>query len=114
MNPTNVSKHIMITGASSGIGKACAHYLDEKGFYVFAGVRSEAEGEVLRTESSIRLTPVLMDVCDSNSIGTAFDCVERSISPLGLYGLINNAGIASMNHSLLTPLSTVEKCFRPY
>jgi NAD(P)-dependent dehydrogenase (short-subunit alcohol dehydrogenase family) len=55
-------KSVVITGASSGIGRACALTLDRKGFRVFAGVRKEADGAALQGEAAGPLTPVYIDV----------------------------------------------------
>ncbi len=52
------SPSVFITGSSTGIGAACALDLDERGFRVFAGVRSEADGERLRQRASARFSPV--------------------------------------------------------
>ncbi|MGC1401089.1 SDR family NAD(P)-dependent oxidoreductase, partial [Candidatus Binatus sp.] len=49
---------VVITGASSGIGKACALYLDSRGWRVFAGVRKAADGEALAKAASPRLSPL--------------------------------------------------------
>jgi NADP-dependent 3-hydroxy acid dehydrogenase YdfG len=53
---------IVITGASTGIGRACALSMDALGFRVLAGVRKAEDGESLRRASSTRLTPVFIDV----------------------------------------------------
>ena len=47
---------ILITGSSTGIGRACALYLDSIGFHVFAGVRREIDGNDLRKNASEKLT----------------------------------------------------------
>ena len=52
-----MSRTVLITGASTGIGRACAIDLDRRGFRVFAGVRKDADGEALQKESS-RIEPV--------------------------------------------------------
>ena len=49
---------ILITGASTGIGEACALYLDKLGFNVFAGVRKESDAHSLKQKASKKLTPV--------------------------------------------------------
>lgn len=84
---------VLISGASSGIGKACALLLSRKGFDVFAGVRKASDGEALKHEAAGKLTPVLLDVTDISSIAA---CVEKVSGQTGykLYGLINNAGIS--------------------
>jgi short-subunit dehydrogenase len=86
-------KAILITGASTGIGKACALYLDSIGFNVFAGVRKEADGNALKKNSSERLNPVIIDVTDSESIDSALKFVSGKVGDAGLAGLVNNAGI---------------------
>ena len=53
---------VLITGASSGIGKKTALLLSSKGFYVFAGVRNSNDGDNLIKEASENLTPLLLDV----------------------------------------------------
>ena len=49
---------VLVTGASTGIGRACALSLDALGFRVFAGVRKSGDGESLRRAGADRLTPL--------------------------------------------------------
>jgi NAD(P)-dependent dehydrogenase (short-subunit alcohol dehydrogenase family) len=88
-------KAILITGASTGIGKACALYLDSRGFNVFAGVRREADGNALRENASDRLIPVIIDITDSESIDSALNFISGKVGDTGLAGLVNNAGIVT-------------------
>ena len=85
-------KAVVITGASTGIGRACALLLDSKGFRVFAGVRKEADGAALHAEASGPLTPVYIDVTDEASIAAMADQVHTAVGSAGLAGLVNNAG----------------------
>jgi NAD(P)-dependent dehydrogenase (short-subunit alcohol dehydrogenase family) len=85
---------VVITGASSGIGRTCALSLDALGFRVFAGVRKSSDGESLRRVSSARLTTLFIDVTDEQSIAAAAEEVSREVGDAGLVGLVNNAGIA--------------------
>jgi NAD(P)-dependent dehydrogenase (short-subunit alcohol dehydrogenase family) len=85
---------VVITGASSGIGRTCALSLDTLGFRVFAGVRKSSDGESLRRASSARLTSLFIDVTDEQSIAAAAEEVSREVGDAGLVGLVNNAGIA--------------------
>ena len=55
---------VVITGASTGIGRATALFLDRNGFQVFAGVRRDADAESLRKEASQNLHPLQLDVVD--------------------------------------------------
>ncbi len=84
---------VVIAGASSGIGEACALHLDQLGYRVFAGVRRPEDGEAVKARASMRLTPVLLDVTDAASIHQAEETVRAAIGTAGLAGLVNNAGI---------------------
>ncbi len=83
---------VVVTGSSTGIGRACALQLDRLGFKVFAGVRREADGERLRAEASERLEPLILDVTDSGHISRAAERVSEA-TEARLAGLVNNAGI---------------------
>ena len=100
---------MVITGSSTGIGRACALHLDSLGFRVFAGVRKPEDGERLREEGSERLTPVLMDVADPASIEAARAKVEDAIGGRGLDGLVNNAGIAVSGPLEFLPLDELRR-----
>ena len=67
---------VVVTGASTGIGYACALHLDRIGFRVFAGVRRDEDAERLRAQASERLVPVKLDVTDAASIRAAADEVD--------------------------------------
>lgn len=83
---------VVITGASTGIGRACAMTLHSQGFHVFAGVRRQEDGQALRQAASERLTPVHIDVTDEASITAAGEAVTEAVGDAGLTGLVNNAG----------------------
>lgn len=84
----------MVTGASTGIGRATAHRLDREGWRVFAGVRKEEDAASLREAGSDRLEPLMLDVTDAGQIAAAAERVGAETGPVGLDGLVNNAGIA--------------------
>ncbi|WP_242657881.1 SDR family oxidoreductase [Mycobacterium kubicae] len=86
----------VVTGTSSGIGRACALGLAGEGYHVFAGVRRRQHGQALVQEASRnggQLTPVIMDVTDEASIRTAAAEVADSVGDAGVAVLVNNAGI---------------------
>ena len=91
---TGSTRSVVITGASTGIGEACALHLDQLGWRVFAGVRKDADGEALQRKASARLMPVRIDVTDPASIASAREIVAQELGERGLDGLVNNAGIA--------------------
>ncbi|MCB9077743.1 MAG: SDR family oxidoreductase [Anaerolineaceae bacterium] len=90
------SKHrncVVVTGASSGIGRACALELDKAGYEVFATVRKAQDAESLRQAASEYLTPIFMDVTDETSLAAAVETVTQAVGEAGLVGLVNNAGV---------------------
>ncbi len=84
---------VLITGASSGIGRACALRLDADGFQVFAGVRKKEDGVAVQQQASVRLTPLLLDVTREQDIASAVAIVSARMNAAGLAGVINNAGV---------------------
>jgi NAD(P)-dependent dehydrogenase (short-subunit alcohol dehydrogenase family) len=103
------AKSVVITGASTGIGAACALHLDQLGWRVFAGVRKQGDAEALRAQGSARLTPVSLDVTDTVSISTAASAVAGAVGAAGLAGLLNNAGIVVPGPIELLPLSDLRR-----
>jgi NAD(P)-dependent dehydrogenase (short-subunit alcohol dehydrogenase family) len=83
----------LVTGASTGIGRATALRLDAAGWKVFAGVRRPEDAEALRGAGSARIVPLILDITDSGQIAAAAAQIEGE-SEGGLSGLVNNAGIA--------------------
>jgi NAD(P)-dependent dehydrogenase (short-subunit alcohol dehydrogenase family) len=78
-----MSKTVLVTGASTGIGRASALLLAREGFTVYAGVRKEADGDALGPT----VTPITIDVTDAGQIADAAQRLGR------LDALVNNAGI---------------------
>jgi NAD(P)-dependent dehydrogenase (short-subunit alcohol dehydrogenase family) len=85
-------RHILITGCSSGIGRACAVRLAQDGFVVFAGVRREADARALSDLGVAGLAPVILDVTDPSGIDVVVADIAARTGPAGLFALINNAG----------------------
>ena len=81
---------VLITGASSGIGRATAELLAAEGFYVYAGARSQEDLDALNAIDNIEA--IRIDVTDPDEIAAAVETVRAG--GRGLYGLINNAGVA--------------------
>jgi NAD(P)-dependent dehydrogenase (short-subunit alcohol dehydrogenase family) len=92
-------RSVVVTGASTGIGRATVVELVSAGFQVFATIRREADAESLRLQFPELVTPVIMDLLDEASVRAAGDMVN-SAGPL--FGLVNNAGAA-----LPGPLETI-------
>ena len=84
----------LITGASTGIGRATALHLDRSGWKVFAGVRRDEDAASLRDAGSERLAPLTLDVTDAGQIEAAAKRIEAEVGQAGLDGLVNNAGVS--------------------
>lgn len=97
-------KSILITGASTGIGKTCALHFDKMGFKVFAGVRKENDGLVLSNEGSDKLQPIILDVVKEETIMDAVNTISAETA-YPLFGLVNNAGVGISGVLEATPTS---------
>ena len=80
---------VLVTGASSGIGRVTAEFLAENGFYVYAGARKQADLDALSALENIE--GIRLDVTVQAEIDAAVETVRKG--GRGLYGLINNAGV---------------------
>jgi NAD(P)-dependent dehydrogenase (short-subunit alcohol dehydrogenase family) len=81
-------RHIVVTGASSGIGRATALCLAAAGWHVYAGVRKPGDAPPANM-----VTPLLMDVTNSEQVRVAVETVAEHVGPAGLNALVDNAGI---------------------
>jgi len=97
-----MSGNVLVTGASTGIGRETALLLAKNGFTVFAGVRRASDGEALAEAASGSLVPLLIDVTNASQIAEAASMITERVGASGLAGLVNNAGIATA-----TPLEFV-------
>jgi NAD(P)-dependent dehydrogenase (short-subunit alcohol dehydrogenase family) len=104
-------KYVVITGVSTGIGYDGARYLVERGWHVFGSVRKTADAERVRAELGERFTPLLFDVTDEGAIKTAAEQVAGAVGDKGLWGLVNNAGIAVPGPLMHLPLDDFRRQF---
>jgi 3-oxoacyl-[acyl-carrier protein] reductase len=95
------AKVVLITGTSKGIGHELAHQFLSKDYKVVGCSRSEA---ALKHEN---YNHFIVDVADEDKVVGMFSEIRREFGKLDV--LINNAGVASMNHFLLTPLKTLTR-----
>jgi NAD(P)-dependent dehydrogenase (short-subunit alcohol dehydrogenase family) len=87
-------RHVLVTGSSTGIGKACAIYLAKNGFSVLAGVRKLQDAENLKIEVGANLQGIQLDIAGSDSIAAAAAKIAEITGESGLAGLVNNAGVS--------------------
>ncbi len=95
----NHAKAVLVTGASTGIGRNIAETLAANGYFVYAGARKEKDLVELDAIENIR--SVRLDVTVPEDIDAAVEMVREG--GRGLYGLVNNAGVA-----IFAPLIEVE------
>jgi NAD(P)-dependent dehydrogenase (short-subunit alcohol dehydrogenase family) len=96
--------HLVVTGASSGIGRATALHLAAAGHHVYAGVRRHADAPVPPSAKSGEITPLLLDVTDPAQISAAANTVAGHTGNAGLKGLVNNAGIGVFGPLEIIPI----------
>jgi 3-oxoacyl-[acyl-carrier protein] reductase len=93
----------LVTGTRKGLGRTIAEHYLAKGHFVVGCSRGESD---LRSDAYRHFAA---DVTDERGVKSIFTYVRKEHGRLD--HLINNAGIASMNHALLTPLSTLDEIF---
>lgn len=90
--PAGEMKAVLVTGASSGIGRKVTEHLAANGYFVYAGVRKEQDLKALGRIKNVQ--PIKLDVTDQQQIDAAVNAITNA--GRGLYGLVNNAGVATL------------------
>ncbi len=103
---TTVSKAVLITGCSTGIGRATAARLARGGHTVYATARRV---ETLAALGALGCRTLALDVCDEVSMQAAVDTVTRDHGAVGV--LINNAGYGSEGPAEEVPMAEVRRQF---
>ena len=102
-------KSVVVTGASTGIGKATAAVMIKAGWRVFGSVRRQADGQALQAELGEGLVPLAFDVEDDDAIVAASAHVRARLGGHTLDGLVNNAGIALLDPLLVQSVADFRK-----
>ena len=108
---TRRKRSVVVTGASSGIGKATVLRLATNGWRVFAAVRRQQDAELLRSQSGNRVETLLLDVADDGSIRAAAEEVNSRLGTDGLDGLFNNAGIGDVSPIEYTTVDSMRRVY---
>jgi NAD(P)-dependent dehydrogenase (short-subunit alcohol dehydrogenase family) len=95
---------IVVTGASTGIGRAAAQRMASKGFDVLAGVRKDADAEAIRGE---RIEPVIVDV----TVPEQVEALTATVGDRPRAGLVNNAGVSFAGPLEFFPLDDLRRQF---
>jgi NAD(P)-dependent dehydrogenase (short-subunit alcohol dehydrogenase family) len=93
-------KSILITGASTGIGRNLAETLAEKGYHVYAGARKD--GDLAALDAIDNVTAVKLDVTKQDQVDAAVAMIKEKGT--GLYALVNNAGVGGGGEVIDTPI----------
>ncbi len=101
----------VVTGVSTGIGRAIAASLIADGWHVFGSVRKEVDAETASAALGDSFTPLLFDVTDDASIKAAAEFVGAELGGRTLSGLVNNAGIAVAGPARYLSIDDVKKQF---
>lgn len=88
---TASQKSVLVTGASSGIGRKITETLAAKGYFVYAGARKQKDLDALNSIENVE--SIRLDVTSQQDIDAAV--VKISKAGRGLYGLVNNAGVSN-------------------
>jgi NAD(P)-dependent dehydrogenase (short-subunit alcohol dehydrogenase family) len=105
-------KHTLVTGCSSGIGRATALRLARAGQHVYAGVRKPADGDRLARSGAGEggeITPVILDVTEPGHIAAVAAAIDEHTGPAGLDGLVNNAGYGLACPAEVVPLDAFRR-----
>lgn len=102
-----VQRAVLVTGASSGSGRIIAETLAARGYFVYAGARKQTDLDALNEVENIRA--IRLDVTVQEEIDAAVETVRSGGK--GLYGLVNNAGVAVLGPLVEIPESDVEFVF---
>lgn len=101
-------KSVLVTGATTGIGRNLAETLAKKGYHVYAGARKDKDMKALNAIDNI--TAVRLDVTKQDQIDAALAMIKEKGT--GLYALVNNAGIGGGGPVLDTPVENQTLIYR--
>ena len=90
----SLDRAVVITGASTGIGRAAVAKAVREGAQVFPSVRKQADADSLKAEFGDAVTPLIFDVADEAAVRAGAAQVAQALGNRRLFGLVNNAGIA--------------------
>ena len=93
-------KSILVTGASTGIGRNLTETLAENGYHVYAGARKDKDLAALDAIDNV--TAVKLDVTKQDQVDAAVEMIREKGT--GLYGLVNNAGVGGGGSVVDTPV----------
>ncbi len=105
--------YILISGASSGIGRHASQYLADRGYHVLMGVRKQEDFMDIENMNNDLLVPVMLDVTSHSSCLHAVKAAQTLSQSSGLpfVALVNNAGISRRSVAEFHNLSDAREVF---
>lgn len=103
--------NVLVTGTSSGIGRATASHLTSNGYRVFAAVRKDSDAQDLCRHLGENIVPVIVDVTQTDTIARAVALIDEHVGAEGLQGLVNNAGVGLASPLEAVPLGKLRAIF---
>lgn len=104
-----MTKSVVVTGVSSGIGRAIAAKLIAQGHTVFGSVRTQADAARAQQEFGGHFKPLLMDTTDEDAVHAQARAVRRALNGVTLNGLVNNAGFCVVGPLLHQPIADMRR-----
>lgn len=105
------SKSVVVTGVSSGIGRAIAERLVNDGWRVFGAARNQADATAARDALGASFTPLVLDVTDNATIAAAAELVSKELGGRTLDGLVNNAGVQALGPLRYVSVDVVRQAY---
>lgn len=102
--PANAQKAVLVTGASSGIGRQITELLASEGYFVYAGARKQEDLDALNALENVEA--LRLDVTIQDEIDAAAARIREGRR--GLWGLVNNAGVFTGGPLIETEVSELE------
>jgi NAD(P)-dependent dehydrogenase (short-subunit alcohol dehydrogenase family) len=99
-----MSKVVLVTGGSSGIGQATCHFLAEKGYTVYGSSRSAKAGEM-----DGKVKRIALDITSDDSVNTAINAIVQSEGRIDV--LVNSAGLGIAGTIEETPIDEAKAIF---
>lgn len=107
----SLDRAVVVTGASTGIGRATVAGAVRAGAHVFGSVRRQSDAGSLIREFGAAVTPLLFDVADEAGVRAGAAQVAQALGNRRLFGLVNNAGIAVPGPLLHLELDELKRQF---
>jgi hypothetical protein len=104
-------KNVLITGVSTGMGRAAAEHLAARGYRVFGSIRRAGDAQALKEKLGDSFTPLVFDVVDEAAVKAGLAQVAEALGGAGLDGLVNNAGMAVSGPLMYLPTEELRRQF---